>query len=74
MFLEFTPSGEPSSAMEVRGEPESQGEQVLGNNAKVERWNTEQIGDFVRKLGFMDTQKEGGEKIKHFRRISEVKL
>ena len=39
---------------------------------KQEQWNSEQIGDFVRKLGFMDTEKEGGEKIKHFRHISAV--
>ena len=39
---------------------------------KQEQWNLEQIGDFVRKLGFMDTEKEGGEKIKHFRHISAV--
>ena len=39
-----------------------------------ERWNTEQIGDFVRKLGFLDKEKdkEGGDKIKHFLHINEV--
>ena len=43
-----------------------------GKGPKQEQWNSEQIGDFVRKLGFMDTEKEGGEKIKHFRHISAV--
>ncbi len=38
------------------------------------QWNSEQIGDFVRKLGFMDTEREGGEKIKHFRHISSVSM
>ena len=41
---------------------------------KQEQWNLEQISDFVRKLGFMSTEKEGGEKIKRFRYISDVSL
>lgn len=47
-------------------------EGIAGKKTKQEQWNSEQIGDFVRKLGFMDTKKEGGEKIKHFRHISSV--
>lgn len=35
-------------------------------------WNSEQISDFVRKLGFLDTEKAGGDKIKHFLHVSEV--
>ena len=40
----------------------------------IETWNTEQVGDFVRKLGFFEKEKdsEGGEKIKHFLRVNEV--
>jgi len=38
----------------------------------VELWNSEQISDFVRKLGFLDTEKEGGDKIKHFLHVNEV--
>ena len=37
-----------------------------------QHWNSEQIGDFVRKLGFLDTRKEGGDQIKHFLYINEV--
>ncbi len=44
----------------------------LVKKSKSEQWTSEQIGDFVRKLGFMDTEREGGEKIKHFRHISFV--
>ena len=42
--------------------------------SNLERWNTEQIGDFVRKLGFLDKEKdkEGGDKIKHFLHVNEV--
>lgn len=38
-------------------------------------WNLEQIGDFVRKLGFLDKDKEEkeGNKIKHFLHLSQVK-
>ena len=40
----------------------------------VQRWNSEQINDFVRKLGFLDTEKEGGDNIKHFLHVNEVCL
>ena len=46
------------------------GPETLGVNA--ERWNGEQISDFVRKLGFLDTEKEGGDTIKHFLHVNEV--
>ena len=38
----------------------------------IQRWNSEQINDFVRKLGFLDREKEGGDKIKHFLHVNEV--
>ena len=56
---------------------ESQGGTEVGLKlTNMERWNTEQIGDFVRKLGFLDKEKdkEGGDKIKHFLNINEVSL
>ena len=37
----------------------------------VQRWNHEQIGDFVCKLGFLDME-EIGDKIKHFLHVNEV--
>ena len=39
-----------------------------------ERWNSEQIGDFVRKLGFVDksNDKEGDASIKHFLNLNQV--
>lgn len=40
--------------------------------AKKECWNHEQISDFIRKLGFLDEEQEGGEGIKHFLHVSEV--
>ena len=53
-------------------------ESGLGNGTHVvsrkENWNREQINDFVRKLGFLDAQKEGGDQIKHFLHINEVIL
>ena len=51
-------------------------ESGLSNGAhganRTEIWNREQINDFVRKLGFLDAQREGGEQIKHFLHINEV--
>ena len=57
-----------STRLDSRGEQD--GEQ--GKASKLERWNQEQIADFARKLGFIDTEKEGGEKIKHYRHIGDV--
>ena len=37
-----------------------------------QRWTNEQIADFVRKLGFLDAEKEGGEKIKLFLHLNSV--
>ena len=42
MFLEYTLSSEI----------------VTGTKAQHETWNSEQIGDFVQKLGFLDKDKE----------------
>lgn len=36
-----------------------------------ERWSKEQIDDFVRKLGFLDSEK-GGDMIKNFLHVNEV--
>ena len=38
-----------------------------------ENWDREQINDFVLKLGFLDAQREGGDQIKHFLHINEVR-
>lgn len=54
-----------SSRLESRLELET-------STQKVEKWNVEQIQDFVRKLGFIGSEKEGGDKIKHYRHISDV--
>ena len=42
--------------------------------SRKESWTREQINDFVRKLGFLDTQREGGDQIKHFLHINEVHI
>ena len=44
------------------------------NCSGKERWSKEQIDDFVRKLGFLDAEKEGGDKIKQFLHLNEVFL
>lgn len=38
----------------------------------IERWNLEQIGDFVTKLGFLDKDGEGGGNIKDFVHLNQV--
>ncbi len=37
-----------------------------------DRWNEEAIGDFVRKLGFLDSEGEAGSDISHFLHINQV--
>ncbi len=37
-----------------------------------DRWNEEAIGDFVRKLGFLDSEGEAGTDISHFLHINQV--
>ena len=56
-----------SSSMESQN-----GDATEVTQAKKECWNHEQISDFIRKLGFLDEEKEGGEGIKHFLHVSEV--
>ena len=46
----------------------------LGGRPQEELWNEEQIGDFVRKLGFMDKENEGGKQIKQFIHLNQVLL
>ncbi len=57
MFLEYEPSTQqlltPSSGV-ATDTPEDAGK------VRQETWNNEQIGDFVRKLGFLDKDKEEG--------------
>ena len=84
MTLEYTPSASHPSRMEEgtdgRATAQATGSwtitsQLSGTTEKTpkhDQWNSEQIGDFVRKLGFMDTEKEGGEKIKRFKHINSV--
>ena len=68
LILEYSPSQQftPTSL----SQPSNLEDPELGMN--TQRWNSEQIGDFVRKLGFLDTEKEGGDKIKNFLHINEV--
>ena len=42
------------------------------DNVKEETWDSEQTGNFARKLGFLDSEKEGGEMVKPFLQINEV--
>ena len=68
LILEYSPSQQftPTSL----SQPPNLEDPELGIN--MQHWNSEQIGDFVRKLGFLDTEKEGGDKIKNFLHVNEV--
>ena len=88
-MLEYMPSTDSAvppllnaTSMEEGGTPRtlprsmSYPESGTGLNAakRAESWSQKQIHDFVRKLGFLDTQKEGGAQTKHFLHINEVCL
>ena len=60
---QFPPPSLPSS------QPSSLEDQDVVN---MQHWNSEQISDFVRKLGFLGTEQEVGDKIKHFLHVNEV--
>ena len=62
------------SKMESQGGNELYGTGMTGRLTNFERWNTEQIGDFVRMLEFLDKDKNKGEgdKIKHFLYVNKV--
>ena len=88
MTLEYVPSAQPTlppvTATEEGGATRnllssgSYHESGLSNGTQVisrkESWNEEQINDFVQKLGFLDAEREGGDQIKHFLHINEVRL
>jgi len=44
----------------------------LDDSVKEETWDSEQTGNFARKLGFLDSEKAGGELVKPFLQINEV--
>lgn len=70
MLLEY----EASSSQTVTS-PINTSTQMEISKASKERWTSEQIGDFVRKLGFMDKDEneENGEGIiKRFLHINQV--
>ena len=85
-YIPFVPSSNPSCSLKDPGEVPHQtqrttlqletdtkheNEETLAVN--VQHWNSEQIDDFVHKLGLLDMEKEGEDnKIKHFLHINEV--
>ena len=73
LILEYSPSPSQQFAplsLPTLSQPSSQEYSEVVVNMQC--WNSEQISDFVLKLGFLDSEKEGGDKIKHFLHINEV--
>ena len=66
------PKALPLHMQTLQQELQSGHERETTQTVNVQHWNSEQISDFVRKLGFLDTENEGGDKIKHFLHINEV--
>ena len=66
------PKALPLQMQTLQRESQSGHEREMTQMVNVQHWNSEQISDFVRKLGFLDTENEGGDKVKHFLHINEV--
>jgi hypothetical protein len=64
ILLEYTPSSKPVAV---------ESSSVTQMATQMERWGSEQINDFVLKLGFLDAQGEGGYQIKRFLHVNEVR-
>ena len=71
--LVYKPSTRLSRVLnaEIHSEEETSGIRQKGNSLKAEIWDCEQTRTFVRKLGFLDSEKAGGE-MKPFLHINEV--
>ena len=57
---------------EIHGEEQMSVIHLKDESVKAEIWDHEQAGTFVRKLGFLDSEKAGGEMVKPFLHINEV--
>ena len=63
-YIFISSCGEKSTEIALRHVP----------SANKKCWNNELISDFVRKLGFLDQDKEEGKQIKRFLHINEVHI
>lgn len=72
--LMYRPSTQPASIMlaETPSEKQTSVIQKQDNSVKPEIWDSEQTATFVRKLGFLDSDKAGGNMVKPFLHINEV--
>lgn len=61
MFLHYIPS-----------QPHTSQSHLFTSEVETEKWNIDQLGEFVRKLGFLDRDKGGGDQLKCFLKINEV--
>ena len=66
--LEYVPSATIHQSFNESPQPSTES----AASSQKEIWTSEQIDDFVLKLGFLDEQGEGDGHIKHFLHINEV--
>ena len=62
----------PVENAEIPSEEQTSGIHQKSDCVKAEIWDREQAGTFARKLGFLDSEKAGGEMVKPFLHINEV--
>jgi len=66
--LKYLPTATPASPSEVGGEAAVH----PGGDVVEQKWKSEQIGDFVRKLGFLDAEGSDGDQINRFLYLNQV--
>ena len=72
--LTYKPSSKRAVLVTTESPSEEQTSIVpnASDDVKEETWDSEQTGNFARKLGFLDSEKEGGEMVKPFLHVNEV--
>ena len=72
--LMYKPSVQQASIVlaDTSSEKQTSVIQKQDKSVKAEIWDCEQTSTFVRKLGFLDSEKAGGEMVKPFLHINEV--
>ena len=72
--LMYRPSTKQTQVLnaEIPSEVQTSGIHGKDESVKAQIWDCEHASTFVRKLGFLDSEKTGGEMVKPFLHINEV--
>ena len=72
MQLQYRPSTSSLHLQQAVGQSQEIGSTERADQHVHETWDGKQIANFARKLGFLDSEKEGGRMVKPFLLINDV--